>query len=184
MKSKHLRWTTMLGAVTLFGLVGTTRAAHAQAAWSSIASGCVLESTSVARATTNAVFGTVSFKGTSKGTIRLTCPVTVPIHTSSATFLNVNYYDPDGAGTACSVKAFLLRTNLDELERGNTIVGFDSNTGASITEPGTGRSRGFVFIPEALNSSAHYYWVDLELSRSATTCNPTAVGTHIIFGLE
>ncbi|CAA9893020.1 hypothetical protein METHB2_930004 [Candidatus Methylobacter favarea] len=75
----------------------------------------------------------------------------------------------------------MLRTNLNELERGNTIVGFDSNTGFSVRELETGRSLGNVSIPEILNSSANYYWVDLELSRSGTSCNPTAVGTYINF---
>ncbi|CAA9893019.1 exported hypothetical protein [Candidatus Methylobacter favarea] len=68
---------TALSALTLVGLVGTTEVAHATV-WSSVASGCALEKASVPRAMTDAVFGTVSFKGSSTGTIRLTCPVTPP----------------------------------------------------------------------------------------------------------
>jgi hypothetical protein len=166
-----------LSTMILIGL-GTARAAHATE-WSSVAAGCVLASGSAARATTSAIFGTVTFKGTNTGRLRLTCPVSVPIDTSSVRALNVNYYDPDGAGTTCQVRAFLLRTNLNELERGNTIVEFDSNTGFSITEAATGRSVGIVTIPERLNSSASYYWVDLELFRSDTSCNPRAVGAYI-----
>lgn len=172
---------TKLSALTLVGLVGAPQVAHA-GVWSSVASGCVLEKASIPDAETSAVFGTVSFTGTSTGTIRLTCPVTLPLNTNTSQMdLNVNYYDPDGPGTTCSVRAFLLRANLDELERGNTIVGFNSNTDFSKTrtEPATGRSRGGVNIPESLNSSANYYWVDLELSRSNTSCNPTVVGTYI-----
>jgi hypothetical protein len=92
----------------------------------------------------------------------------------------VNFYDPDRTDTTCGVRAFLLRANLDERERGNTVAGFDSNTDFSVTEPGTGRSRGSVFIPEEIEFHTSYYWVDLELVRSSTTCNPRAVGVHIV----
>src|SRR5215510_1156959 len=88
----------------------------------------------------------------------------------------VNYYDPDDAGRTCEVRAFLLRANSDQLERGNTIMGFDPNTGQYVTEPGTGRSVGFVSIPEDIRSDASYYWVDLELVRNGLSCNPIAVG--------
>lgn len=170
----------VLSAMTMSGLT-TARAAHA-GQWSSVAAGCVPESSSAGRADINAVSGTVKFKSTSTQSLRFTCPVTVPLFQNDTDLrvLNVNYYDPDSsAGTRCQVKAFLLRANLDQLERGNTIVGFDSNRGSSITEPGTGRSKGFVTIPERLNSNTNYYWVDLELFRSDTSCNPTAVGVYI-----
>jgi hypothetical protein len=70
------------------------------------------------------------------------------------------------------VRAALLRTNLDAHERGRDIVDFDSNTGFVITEPETGRSTGHVHVPEAVNFGTSYYWVQLELVRSSTFCNP------------
>jgi hypothetical protein len=169
-----------VSAMILIGL-GMAPMVHAVDAveWSSIAAGCVLDSASVALADTSSIFGAVTFTETSTGTVRLTCPVSIPINISSARDLNVNYYDPDGPGVTCQVQAFLLRANTDELERGNTIVEFDSNTGLSRTEATTGRSVGFVTIPERLDSNANYYWVDLELSRADTSCNPRTVGTYI-----
>src|SRR5262249_21335473 len=135
---------TVLGMMTLIGVGWPTRAADAQTVWSSVAAGCVLDSASASRASTNASFGTVTFKGSATGRIHLSCPVTVPVNSAMGGLdLGVNYYDPDGPGTTCQVRAFLLRTNLDELERGNTIVGFDSNTGYSRTEAATGRSVGY-----------------------------------------
>jgi hypothetical protein len=174
---------TALCAIALFG-PGAAGVAHAQVAWSSIASGCVLDSASLPLATTSAVFGGVSFKGTKVGRIRLSCPVSglIPFANSRTTFnqLSVNFYDQDGLGATCQVKAFLLRTNTNELERGWTIAGFDSNTSTTtVTEPATGRSVGYVGIPESINFRANYYWVDLELLRSATTCNPIAVGVYL-----
>jgi hypothetical protein len=174
---KKLMRAMAVSAMILIGL-GMAQTVHA-VEWSSVAAGCVLDSASVALADTNAIFGTVTFTGTSTGTIRLTCPVSVLIDISSVRSLNVNYYDPDGAGATCRVQAFLLRTNTNELERGNTIVEFDSNTGLSTTEAGTGRRLGFVTIPERLDSNANYYWVALELSRADTSCNPLAVGAYI-----
>lgn len=166
-----------VSAMILIGL-GMAPTVHA-VEWSTIAAGCVLDSASVALADTSATFGIVTFTETSTGTIRLTCPVSIPIDSSSVRSLNVNYYDPDGAGATCQVQAFLLRTNTNELERGNTIVGFDSNTGLSTTEAATGRSLGFVAIPERFDSNANYYWVDLELFRADMSCNPRAVGVYI-----
>jgi hypothetical protein len=177
---------TVLGVMTLLGL-GAARAAQAQTAWSSVAPGCVLDSASASRAKTSANFGTVTFKDTSTGTIRLTCPVSVPIiwiisdQAGAHMAMLVNYYDPDGAGTTCQVRAHLLRTNLNELERGLDIVSFDSNTGQHVTEPGTGRSVGFVSIPEDIRSDASYYWVDLELVRNGLSCNPIAVGVYLSY---
>jgi hypothetical protein len=173
---------TALSAMALVG-PGAARAAHAQVSWSSIAAGCVLDSASLPLATTSAVNGSVTFKGTTIGRIRLTCPVTALMPSLSGYLgfnqLSVSYYDRDGAGTTCQVKAFLLRTNTDALERGWTITGFDSNTGASTTEAATGRSVGTAGVPESPDVNANYYWVDLELFRSATTCNPIAVGVYL-----
>ncbi len=150
---------TVLGVMTLIGL-GAAQAAHAQTAWSSVAAGCVLDSASASRATTSANFGSVTFRGTSTGTIRLTCPVSVPIFISDQAGAHmamlVNYYDQDGAGTTCQVRAHLLRTNLNELERGWTITSFDSNTGQHVTEPETGCSVGFVSIPEIIDSNRDF----------------------------
>jgi hypothetical protein len=172
---------TALCAITLIG-PGAARAAHAQTVWSSIAAGCVLDSGSAALATTTAVGGTVSFADRNTDFIRLTCPVTAitPLRSGQrVNWLSVNYYDPDGRGGACQVRAFLLRGNLNQLERGWTITGFDSNTGYSWTEIGTGKTWGVAYIPEVLDFNTSYYFVDLELYRSDTSCNPTAVGVHL-----
>lgn len=161
----------------------SARTASAQT-WSSVASACVVDTADVARASHDSGFGTVSFKGAKLGRIRLTCAISGLFGTAggpvSPLGMTVSFYDPDGAGTACAVKASLLRTNLDAQERGNDIVGFDSNTGFVITEPGTGRSTGHVGVPEAVNFLASYYWVQLELVRSSTSCNPVAVGVHLV----
>ena len=172
--------TVVLCAMTLIGLVWTVPEAHAD--WSSVAAGCVPDSSTVSAnlANTSAISGGVKFRGNSIGHIRLTCPVSGFRGSSSdASFLAVTYYDPDDAGTTCHVRAFLLRSNLNHLERGNTIVGFDSNTGYSRTEPSTGRKMGFVRLPEYIDFNANYYWIDLEVFRSNTSCNPTAVGAFL-----
>jgi hypothetical protein len=152
--------------------------------WSSIASGCVLDSATAAKADVNSGFGTVSFKGTKLGHIRLTCPITGIFVGGSgpydSTGMTVSFYDTDGTGTACGVRAALLRSNLDAHEGGRDIVDFDSNTGFVVTEPGTGRSTGHVGVPETLQYGAGYYWVQLDLVRSSTSCNPLAVGVHLV----
>lgn len=152
--------------------------------WSSIASSCVLDSASVAKADVNSGFGTVGFKGTKLGRIRLTCPIS-GIFVGGAgpydsTGMVVSLYDNDGRGTACGVRAALLRSNLDAHEGGRDIVDFDSNIDFAIREDATGRITGHVSVPETLQDGGGYYWVQLELVRSSTSCNPLAVGVHLV----
>jgi len=173
--------TTIFGIMTLIGFGWPARAALATTVWSSVAAGCVLDSASAPLANVDATFGTVSFKGTRIGHIHLTCPVNVPVQIPAGyVAMGTNYYDPDFMGTKCQVKAILLRTNLNELERGNTIVQIDSNTDTLATEPGTGRSLAYAQIPENIDSTTSYYWVELDLFRSSTSCNPTSVGAYLL----
>jgi hypothetical protein len=152
--------------------------------WSTVASGCTLDSASVAKGSANSGFGTVSFKGTKLGSIKLTCPITATFGSGPGPYDNlgmtISFYDTDGTGSACAVRASLLRTNLNAEERGRDIVGFDSNTGSVVTEPGTGRSTGHVRVPEDVNFGTSYYWVQLELVRNSTSCIPVAVGAYLV----
>jgi hypothetical protein len=161
----------------------SARTAAAQI-WTKVASGCVLDSATAAKADVNSGFGTVGFKGTKLGRVRLTCPISGLFGGSTGPWdslgMSVSFYDQDGRGTACEVRATLLRSNLDAHEGGSNIVDFDSSTGSFSTEPGTGRSVGGVFVPEAVDFSTSYYWVQLELVRSSTSCNPLAVGVYLV----
>jgi hypothetical protein len=93
--------------------------------------------------------------------------------------MNVSFYDGDGRGTSCAVRASLLRSHLAATERGLDIVNFDSNRDFVNTEPSTGRSTGGVVVPEGLSFGTSYYWIQLELVRSSASCNPVAVGVHM-----
>jgi hypothetical protein len=174
----------LAAALTVTALLSPVSARTASAQlWSKVASGCVADSASAAKAGLDSGFGTVGFKGTKVGRIRLTCPVSGIFGSSTGPYypqtLNVSYYDTDGRGAACEVHATLLRSNLDARERGSNIVEFNSTTGASATEPGTGRTLGSVTVPEAIDFSTSYYWVQLELVRSSTACIPLAVGVYL-----
>lgn len=152
--------------------------------WSKVASGCVLDSTGAAKASTDSGFGTVSFKGTKLGHIKLTCPVSGTFGSGLGPYdflgMTISFYDTDGKGAACAMRASLLRTNLDAHERGSDIVDFDSNTGLVFTEPETGRSTGHVDVPEDVYFGTSYYWVQLDLVRSSTSCNVVAVGAYLV----
>lgn len=149
--------------------------------WSTVAAGCVPEAASIGKVNSSAVYGTVSFRSTNTGRIRLTCPITGQFYDSNIpiTEMAVNYYDPDGVNTGCRVKTYLLRANLNEHEGGNTIVSFDSNTSFHYTEPQSGKSFGTVDIPEGIDFNSNYYWIEVEINRSNTSCNPTAVGVYL-----
>ena len=160
----------------------SARSADAQTLWSKVAASCVADSATAAKALLDSNFGTVSFKGVKLGRIRLTCPIS-GLFTSAQLLhfvgMNISFYDPDGRATGCAVRASLLRSHLGALERGLDIVNFDSNSGFVVTEPGTGRSTGSVSVPESVDFGTSYYWIQLELVRSSTGCNPVAVGLHL-----
>ena len=160
----------------------SARTADAQTWWSKVAAACVVDTASAAKASLDSGFGTVSFKGTKLGRIRLTCPISGIFGSAQVlnpVGMNVSFYDPDGRATGCAVRASLLRTHLGAQERGLDIVSFDSNSDFVATEPGTGRSTGSVRVPEAVDFGTSYYWIQLELVRSSTGCNPVAVGVHL-----
>lgn len=158
-----------LGTLALLGTLLAANEASADS-WSSIASGCVLETPSAARAQVSAVFGSVAFAGSSLGVIRLSCPITVS--TVQANTMLVSYYDPDGAAGTCQIRAYLQRTGLFS-EAGGTSAAFAS------TGPATGRSWGTAPITAGFDFYQSYYWVDVELIRNNTSCNPTFMGVHL-----
>jgi hypothetical protein len=181
MSTKYFLATAL--AVTALLNPISARSADAQTWWSKIAAGCVVDSASAAKADLNSGFGTVSFKGAKLGRIKLTCAISGLFRSAEFPLdpvaMNVSFYDPDGRATGCGVRASLLRSNLAAQERGLDIVSFDSNTGFVDTEPGTGRSTGSVAVPEPVDFGTSYYWIQLELVRGSTACNPVAVGVHV-----
>jgi len=184
----HMR--RVLGAMMLIGLVCTVPKAHAQAvAWSAIAAGCPLESDTVLkdRASTSSIFGSVSYSPGSSETspIRFTCPVSGFREGRSSANELVMTFIPPTPPCQGGVKANLLRTNLNELERGNTIA---TVTFGVVGEPDVKcetlggvvlRCTKFVRLPETFDFDTSYYWVAGELSRANTSCNPTMVGVHL-----
>ena len=162
----------------------SARTADAQVWWSKIAAGCVVDTASATKADLNSGFGTVSFKGTKTGRIKLTCPISGLLQNPDGGLgplgMTISFYDGDGRAASCAVRASLLRSNLDAHERGLDIVDFDSNRDTVHTEPETGRSTGHVFVPEDVDFRTSYYWVQLELVRSSTACNPVAVGVQLV----
>jgi hypothetical protein len=164
-----------------FALTLATNQARAQVAWSSIASGCVLQTSGQGLASVSAVFGTVSFKPSSSGNIKLTCPVraTHQITPSAVNDFVITFYDDhgfDGGVNHCYITADLLRSNLNNVEGGG-----DLGTIAAANKSFTGRQTLDVATSEILDFNTSYYWVDIQLHRDASTatCNPTLVGTFL-----
>lgn len=150
--------------------------------WSSVGAGCVPDSATVAGglASINAAFGTVTFASGQSGHIKLICPVSsLSVTAAAATGLSMTYYNDNGfAGNVshCTVRADLLRTNLNNVEHGADIAEAASPNFAT-----TGRSLSGASLSESLDLDTSYYWVDVDMFRdSATaTCNPTLVGVYL-----
>jgi len=159
--------------------VATATQARAQVGWSSIARGCVYDTTNLASI---AVFqGSVFFSADGSGHIKLICPVQgifgVPqnfVNDLVITFYNDNGFE--GGVDHCSIEAHLFRTNLNNIEAGADIT--------TITTAGrafTGRQTLDRGLPEFLNFDTSYYWVDIDMFRDSgsATCHPEFVGTYL-----
>ena len=162
--------------VLALSLVAATQARAVP--WSSIASGCVLQSDGADRAYVDAAFGTVSFAPAGSGHIKLTCPVRSPV-SASVNALALTFYNDhsrDDGVDHCYINADLLRSNLDNNERGWDL-GWIRTAGRSYA----GRQLLYGALSEALDFDVSYYWVDVELYRDSDTapCNPAVVGTFL-----
>jgi len=166
--------------LTVAMIVATTTQARAQV-WSSIASGCVLQSVGQNLASVSAVSGTVSFKAGKHGDIKLTCPVQsvhdiVPGLAYNFVITFYNDHGFDGGVNHCYILADLLRSNLNNVEAGG-----DLGNIAAANQSFVGRQTLDRFTIETLDFSTSYYWVDIQLHRDTATaaCNPTLVGTFV-----
>src|SRR5882724_8426916 len=174
-------------SLTLAFMAATATQSQAQSTtfWSMPASGCVVQTGGNTLVSQDAASGTATFAPGKFGDIRLTCPV-APFSgnindITGPTTLNITYYDdrgfdPGSRVNHCWVQADLLRTNLDNIEHGGDIA-----TVLAANQVSSGRQVQMADLPEDLNFSTSYYWVDIQLHRDAAnaTCNPTLVGTNL-----
>jgi hypothetical protein len=166
-------------SVVLALAVATGSQVRAQFAWSSVDSGCVVQSAGESLASIDAAHGTVSFKTGAAGDIRLTCPVR-SLHQLAPNAVNGLgiTFNMDNANQ-CFILADLLRTNLNNVEAGASLATI--NTSGHTFSPG--RQTLNQSLSEPLDFNTSYYWVDIQLHRdppAATIgCNPEIVGTYL-----
>lgn len=163
--------------------VVTATQARADVAWSSVASGCALQTDANTPnlASTSADFGTVTFASDQSGTIKLTCPVQASFNRQGnvfvLTFANNNGFD--GSVDHCYIKADFWRRALTP-----------SSPFELLEDIGTITTQGRVFdgpttltggLLSSLNFNSSYHWVDIELFRDSPTaiCNPAVIGTFL-----
>jgi hypothetical protein len=119
--------------------------------------------------------GSTSFQSTATGLITLYCPVAFPdlISTSCTDNLVVTYADTDGTATVTNITAQLIK--LDKTTGSLTNIGskLDSNSFGSTSGGTMSESLGHCFDGFA------YYYVRIDLNRSATTAHSTLYGVRI-----
>ena len=165
---KTIHYATML-IPALVGFCFNISNARAQEVWTHVATSCTLDEDSTALAEFTAA--RITFKANQTGTISARCNVTNPRDDGGDpvwTALEAAYTDPDGNGSAYSVKAILRRV---------------SNTTGGIMDRGTFNSnafddRGPIVHQVALDSGlfdfyTYAYYVQIEIRRSNTNANPT-----------
>src|SRR5262249_28562934 len=94
----------------------------AQVAWSSVDSGCVVQSAGESLASIDAAHGTVSFKTGAAGDIKLTCPVQSlhQVAPNAVNDLQITFYM--NTVNQCFILADLLRTNRNNVEAGASLA--------------------------------------------------------------
>lgn len=177
----HLRRARALRVIPL-ALAAASIPTHVSAEeitnWSALTAGCIPESASIYNQLyyADSANGEVGFAAGKTGTIRLTCPVN-NISTTFADYYNkialTSYWLGCGAVTAC-----LLRTSTDSSGSGATI--------GCISPGSTGRTETVLNLgtpppQHTWNPNDYYYWVDVVIIRSSTSCNPRAIGTRLFF---
>jgi hypothetical protein len=181
-------------AIALVFAVVTASQARAQVAWSSVASGCVLQSAGENLAIIDAAHGTVSFKTGTAGDIKMSCPV-ASLHQVAPNLVNdlhITFYmghQPThaartdtpliGSENRCFILVDLLRTNLNNVEAGASLATI-SISGHSFLP---GRQELNQSLSELLDFNTSYYWIDIQLHRdppvTTVSCNPEIVGTYL-----
>src|SRR5579862_6103017 len=138
----HLQGKTMKTRLTTFALtlvlmtataVKSKAQAQGNVLWATPASGCVTQTAGQASAYFSAVYGTVSFAPGQYGDIKLTCPVPflsyLSLYYGQPNALVITYYNDhgsDGGVNHCYIAADLLRSNLNNQERGGDLVSLNS----------------------------------------------------------
>src|SRR5260221_635290 len=109
-------------SVALTLAVATGSQVRAQFAWSSVDSGCVVQSAGESLASIDAAHGTVSFKTGTAGDIKLTCPVRSlhQVAPNAVNDLQITFYMNNV--NQCFILADLLRTNLNNVEAGASLA--------------------------------------------------------------
>ncbi len=141
---------TRLPLLTLAIALMTTAAgtSQAQAYWSTPASGCVIQTAGHNSAYFSAVYGTVSFAPGNFGDIKLTCPIPFLFaspYGPQPSALYITYYNDNGTTAGvnhCYISADLLRSNLNDQERGGDLASLntaadpsDSTAGSVLSVP-------------------------------------------------
>lgn len=157
-------------------ILGATSAHAGNYAWSSTASACTPEPSSVSLASFDSVSGTVQFAAGQTGTIKLTCAVSgfdKNFLTTTVDRLQISHVDYQG-GTACRVRAHLLRLAHKPPLSGATIASVSSTDTGSNTYASAVQA-----FTHSFNFDANYYWVQLVVERNSTACSPIAYGVSL-----
>jgi len=169
----------MISTALVLGLSSATAMANASA-WSSPASGCVVEPAGTALASQRAIQGDVHFATGQTGTIRLSCP----IHGFGTQAVNdpdhflLTFYDTDATTDNCTFKASFLRQNTNATEGGATIATYDGAADTTLASSSPFRNAESLSFTHTWNFDTNYYWVEVELFRNTTACDIDFIGVE------
>jgi hypothetical protein len=148
--------------------------------WTMAGAGCAIDPSTVSLAVVTPGSGTVAFATGATGTIKLICPVTGPT-SSNPTDLYATYYDTDGTGTTCTIEESLYSAYTNTGNVFSTVAQWNNTESSYLpTNSSPYKNLGhYTLAPYTWDWTLNYYWIEVDLTRSATTCNTTLLGVAL-----
>jgi hypothetical protein len=158
-------------------LSGVAEATPSTIKWTSVATSCVPDPTTIAEGKAEYVSSAgVQFASGESGTLTYYCPVTGALwQTSSTDYPNsllLSYYDGDVSTNHCSVSATFLAKGIFN-QSGATI------STCSSSNHGTTRSTCTSGFTHTFDFDDSYYWIKLVITRDDTSTTCMAIGAGL-----
>lgn len=182
MKTVTLTAAALLSVIVL----GTADNAHAGPSsttrWSVVGSGCIIDTGSTSIGVVDAPNLRTTFSGSNTGTIHITCPIT-GLQATDSTSLHPDRYaftfiDGDGTTDTCQIDTYLYRYNTGDTAGGVEMRSWSSGG----TQTGFTSSR-IRITPSTFSHTwdfdNYWYFLYIDLKRTASTCNVEFLGAQL-----
>jgi hypothetical protein len=152
--------------------------------WSTIGSGCIVDTTTGALANVDASNVKTTFSGSNTGTIHITCPVsafqTTIYSSANPNTMKVTFLDTDGTTDNCTIKAYLYTYSATATGSVAEIVRYDGAADTTLASSSPFRNyEATSTFSHTFNWDDKYQLVYIDLFRNTTSCNVSLLGSQL-----